>query len=257
MSIKAVFFDVDCTLTAGINQPVVLSAIVAIKQLQQKGIKIIIASGRMPYGIKAIEGQINPDYYIGANGQIVCDSQGDIIDISLIDKETFVMVTKYCKENKLGLFWKFAQASYVYSEFNNYDEIAQSTNLLYPYENPDDSQLPTSGALICSKEEMYNFKKEFDERLDVIDGGFILYDLDKKGKSKKDGLLALTKVLNISPEETMAFGDSDNDVEMLKCAGISIAMGNGFDSVKKVADYVTDAAVNDGIVKALKKYHLL
>ena len=46
-------------------------------------------------------------------------------------------------------------------------------------------------------------------------------------------------------------------VKMLEAAGLSIAMGNGFDSVKQVADYVTDTAKNDGIIKALKKFSII
>lgn len=257
MKIKAIFFDVDCTLTAGVNQPVVPSAVQAIKELQNKGIKVIIASGRMPYGIKSIEGLIKPDYYIGANGQIVCDSCGNIIDISLIEQDIFVEVNNYCRHNGLGLFWKFAKASYVYNKFENYNEINKTSNCLYPYENPDERELPTSGALICSKQDMIFFKEKFEEKLDVIDGGYILYDLDKKGKSKKDGLEVIGKKLNISFDEMMAFGDSDNDIDMLKVAGISVAMGNGYESVKKIATFVTDEAKNDGILKALKKYQII
>ena len=44
---------------------------------------------------------------------------------------------------------------------------------------------------------------------------------------------------------------------MLEAAGLSIAMGNGFDSVKQVADYVTDTAKNDGIINALKKFSII
>ncbi len=257
MKIKAIFFDVDSTLTAGVGLPVVESAIDALKQLQAKGIKVIIASGRMPYGIKAIEGKITPDYYIGANGQIVTDSKGNVIDMSVIDKETFDSITNYCRERSLGLFWKFSNACYIYSDFDTVESISATTSRLYAGENPDKSALPTSGALISSEEEMLKIKELYKDKLDVINGGYILYDLDKKGKSKKDGLIAVGKQLNISLDEMMAFGDSDNDIDMLKAAGISIAMGNGNDNVKKVASYITDTASNDGIVKALKKFEIL
>ena len=58
---------------------------------------------------------------------------------------------------------------------------------------------------------------------------------------------------DILPEETMAFGDSENDIEMLEFVGMGIAMGNATDDVKHAADHVTDDIDEDGIWKALVK----
>ena len=83
MEYKAAFFDVDSTLTAGINQPVVESAVDAIRQLRNKGIKIVIASGRMPYGLENIKGKIQADFFNCANGQFVCDNNMNVIDAGI------------------------------------------------------------------------------------------------------------------------------------------------------------------------------
>ena len=58
-------------------------------------------------------------------------------------------------------------------------------------------------------------------------------------------------------EEIMAFGDGENDIDMLKFAGIGVAMGNASDEVKAAADYVTDSVDADGIAKALKHFGLI
>ena len=62
---------------------------------------------------------------------------------------------------------------------------------------------------------------------------------------------------DILPQETMAFGDGENDIEMLEAAGIGIAMGNADDIVKKSADYVTDSVDDDGIGKALRHFQII
>ena len=98
---------------------------------------------------------------------------------------------------------------------------------------------------------------EFEKEMDVIDGGYILFDLDQKGVSKKTGMETLEKVTGIKASECVAFGDSDNDLTMVEYAGLGIAMGNGYDTVKAAADYITDAAADDGIIKALIKYKIL
>ena len=74
-----------------------------------------------------------------------------------------------------------------------------------------------------------------------------------KGKTIHD----MADYLGINPENCMAFGDSQNDLEMMKACGISVAMGNASDEVKAAADYVTSDVKDDGIWKALVRYGLI
>ena len=60
-----------------------------------------------------------------------------------------------------------------------------------------------------------------------------------------------------SKEEAIAFGDGENDIDMLKFAGVGVAMGNANDRVKRHADYVTDCVDQDGIKKALQYYKMI
>ena len=57
--------------------------------------------------------------------------------------------------------------------------------------------------------------------------------------------------------ESMAFGDGENDLPMLRHAHIGVAMGNADEFVKKQADYVTDSVDEDGILTALKHFELI
>ena len=61
----------------------------------------------------------------------------------------------------------------------------------------------------------------------------------------------------LESSEIMAFGDGDNDIDMLKFAGIGVAMGNAGDAVKAAADYVTASVDDDGIEKALEHFGLI
>ena len=65
------------------------------------------------------------------------------------------------------------------------------------------------------------------------------------------------KSLGILPEEMMAFGDAQNDMDMIEYAGIGIAMGNAEESLKEIADYVTTDVDDDGVLNALKEYGIL
>ena len=79
----------------------------------------------------------------------------------------------------------------------------------------------------------------------------------EKECSKAKGLLRLCQYYRIDRKETIAFGDSMNDYEMLQEAGLGIAMGNATDNLKTVADYVTDNIDEDGVWKACRYFHLI
>lgn len=83
------------------------------------------------------------------------------------------------------------------------------------------------------------------------------FDLTLRGESKAKGIKELIKKLNRNVNDTIAFGDGRNDIEMLEEVGLGIAMGNAVVEAKDAADYVTDCIDNDGIVKALEKFELL
>ena len=72
-----------------------------------------------------------------------------------------------------------------------------------------------------------------------------------------NGIKQYLKLAGIAPEETIAFGAADNDVDMIRFAGIGVAMGNASEEVKAVADYVTADIDDDGIEKALKHFNLI
>ena len=82
-------------------------------------------------------------------------------------------------------------------------------------------------------------------------------DIIPKDGGKNKGIDAIINHFGIKLEETMAFGDGGNDIDMLKHAGIGIAMENARDDVKEIADFITTSVDDDGITNALKHYNVL
>ena len=83
------------------------------------------------------------------------------------------------------------------------------------------------------------------------------YDIIAEEAGKRKGIEAFLKHYSISPKEIMAFGDGENDIDMLLYAQIGVAMGNANDKVKEAADYVTDRVDKEGIKKALEEYGVI
>ena len=83
--------------------------------------------------------------------------------------------------------------------------------------------------------------------MNAVSGGMKNIEVTKKGVSKASGLLYLGKKLGISKEEMMVFGDSGNDLDMIKMAGIGVAMANAEPEVLKAADFVTRSNNENGV----------
>ena len=82
----------------------------------------------------------------------------------------------------------------------------------------------------------------------------MILEISAGGVSKGNSLLELSEYLGIGIENIMAFGDGENDISMIKTAGIGIAMSNAGPEVKSAADIVTSSNNNDGVAEVLEEF---
>ena len=92
--------------------------------------------------------------------------------------------------------------------------------------------------------------------LTIVHSELTALELTSEGVSKGTGLLQLCEYLGIPVQETIAVGDADNDIEVLKTAGLAIAMGNAAEHVKAIADVMVADCDHDGCAEAIGKYLL-
>lgn len=104
-----------------------------------------------------------------------------------------------------------------------------------------------------SREDIRQFL-EAQNMYDIVSGGFNNLEFTKKGVDKGVGLNHLSKHLGISIEQTMAIGDTENDLSILEAASIGVAMGNATPDLKEKADYVTLTNDEDGVAAAIKHF---
>lgn len=90
----------------------------------------------------------------------------------------------------------------------------------------------------------------------VVSSGEDNLEFTSRHADKGKGVLALAKVLNIQPEEIIAVGDSENDLAMLRVAGMPVAMGNAAPEVKAAAKYVTGTNLEDGVARMIHRFVL-
>ena len=111
--------------------------------------------------------------------------------------------------------------------------------------------------LMGDEEQLNEFEtfipQEWRDEFYVVRSQKYLVEVLTKGVNKAFGLEKLAQKLNIQPSEIAAIGDAANDIEMLEYAGLAIAMGNGSEEVKAIANIVTDTNENNGVIKVIDK----
>ncbi|GAA0076922.1 Cof-type HAD-IIB family hydrolase [Clostridium sp. CTA-5] len=167
-----------------------------------------------------------------------CDTA--IIDTPFAENHTYNVTNKLVSEEKRVKFFITSDINEILDKFG--DSIIKIIGL-------DDSN---------NKEKLLNVKNEllkFSD-LETVSSGSNNFEIMQKGVSKGNAAKILGEKLGIKKEETICIGDNENDISMIKYAGLGIAMGNGSEVAKKAADYITDTNVNDGVAKAIEKFAL-
>lgn len=95
-----------------------------------------------------------------------------------------------------------------------------------------------------------------DKDFEVVSSYKNNFEIMNAGVSKGSAVKVLAEMYGFCSDEVICIGDSENDLSMIKYAGLGIAMGNGEDFIKSAADYTTDTNNNDGVAKAIKKFVL-
>lgn len=94
------------------------------------------------------------------------------------------------------------------------------------------------------------------DEFEVVSSSSDNFEVTNKGVTKGNAVKILADYYGINREEVICIGDSENDLSMLKFAGLGVAMGNGDEVVKEVSQYITDTNNNDGVAKAIEKFVL-
>lgn len=261
---KAVFFDIDGTLIDCLNGLTDLSPNVkqAIRHLQSEGHYVFIATGR-PYAFLS-EAILS----FGFDGYILTNGAQVMIQNETIYKEAldFTFVKDAIAEFEQRQIQYMLQSDcYSYMKdhckefYQFFDHIGVSRNYLVSDYNLEDVQTQKI-EMLCPNDEAMDFclslvkqNPDYDYVHSISDRMFELY---AKKNTKATGILTALKHLGIPVEQSYAFGDGKNDIEMLSTVGCGIAMGNASDEVKSYAHQVTDHVLEDGVATGIKKFIL-
>lgn len=264
----------------------------AIQKAVQKGVEVVITSGRNAMSVRNLANEIGANHYmICGNGAFIYDLQKEeILYNQFLEKRKVLQLVEICEQNSI-----------YYSVYTENGIIAKSLNYNVLYYHQENSGKPDNRKTNINivqdiyeyikqrKEEDYikiticddnqiifnrtiqNLRKVKDvEVLDVehssrklIKAGTKVYDMEyfyteisSQNVNKWNSVLQLIQKLSISPDEVMAIGDNVNDKTMLQNAGLGVAMGNSAPYIKEFADIVTTDNNSDGVAEVIEKYIL-
>ncbi|MGQ9412144.1 Cof-type HAD-IIB family hydrolase [Streptococcus pluranimalium] len=279
MAIKAVFFDIDGTLLND-NKRVEKATVLAIKNLKEQRILVGVATGRGPGFVQPFMDNLGLDFAVTYNGQYIF-TRDKILYQNQLPKSLIYRVIRYAGDKKreisLGTASGLVGSGLIEMGTSTFGQIVSRLvpkKLTKTVENsfkkiirrikPQNMDyLKTimrepvfQIVLVATEGEGQKLRDKFPQ-ITITRSSPYSIDLISHGQSKIKGIERVGDIFDFDLDEVMAFGDSENDMEMLTGVGIGVAMGNGQDELKSIADYTTDSNNRDGISKALAHHGLI
>lgn len=255
--IKAAFFDMDGTIYSHESKCVPDSTIKAFEELKNRGIKTFLATGRHFTEIDEFPiGKLSFDGYVMLNGQICTDADRTLILGNPIEAKDAEYLLSAFVSKEMPVMLLEEKRLYI----NMINEIVINGQAAISSELPEVQEY--TGAPLyqiicyCGKEQ----EKELALKLPnckITRWSPYGVDIISKSGGKVAGIIEMLKYHGWKSEDIIAFGDWENDMEMLQFAGTGVAMGNAMEEVKMIADYVTTDIDEDGIWNACKHFGLI
>ena len=261
MKYKALVLDIDGTLVVH-GEPYARPGVVkAVKEAQRQGLAIVIATGRTYFAMsKEILGGIHPDFAICANGAQVIDRDGKLLTNRPFTPEEMYALVDYFEDFDYPLAFCFQDNYYVYVETKKMQEFYKTATGHDEYVLDGEDQvrhlqdMPFGAFGIIPAEKLPDFQERYGY-LGLQFAGYRpgYYDIMQKGTDKARGLSDLIEKEGWKAEEIIAIGDSENDVSMLKFAGLSYCMANGCEASKQAADRIAPDVTEEGVAAAIRE----
>ena len=264
--IRLIATDIDGTLIDASHRPSA-STLAALTRARDEGVLVVPTSGRQPFSIAEVlrDTWLAEGLVIGANGAVATDlGTGEIMfehsvsveaqtELFLSLRELFPSLVCVSVRDGGDTFWP--EAGYV-GMMDPGDHGRGGVLPHYPLDVVLGS--PSLKLVVRGRDVEPEELREAAQRLEVpgvsvSTSGAPFLEVAAAGVNKASGLEAVCATLGIAPDEVVAFGDNNNDLEMIAWAGIGVAMGNALPEVRKIADVVTGTNLDDGVASVVEE----
>ena len=246
----------------------------AIALAIEKGVKIVICSGRVYTGARLYAKQVgSSDPIIACNGAIISENiYGNVLYSNILQTGDCLKVIDLC--HKHDIYFHVYAGDVMMTEKLGFTSLKYfEKNKMLPPEDRVEIEIVKDMADTVKRMEgnvlkivVVNNNTELLGKvrneiaklpsIDVMSSNYDNFEVMNKGVNKGAALKRLTELLGIPASEMVAIGDNENDISMIKYAGLGIAMDNGEDIAKEASQYVTASNNHDGVAQAIEKFVL-
>jgi len=270
MDIKVIATDMDGTLLDPKGQLDLPRLEKILDKLDQCDIRFVIATGNEVHRMRQLLGHLAERVVlVVANGARIFENneliQAQTWDDAMVDKALGHFKGRECQDQFVvtAMNGGFVKKGTIFTELDKFmtpemiEKLYQRMNFVDEFE-PNLFGGVLKMSMVVGEERLDSVLQEindlFDGHVRAVSSGYGCIDILQDGIHKAWGLVELLKRWNLKPEQIMAFGDSENDIEMLELAGISYAMENAEEAVKRVATKVAPANSQAGVYKVLENW---
>ena len=270
MTIKIIATDMDGTLLDPRGQLDLPRLEKILDQLDQRDIRFVIATGNEIHRMRELLGHLAERVVlVVANGARIFENnkliQAQTWDDAMVGKALVHFKGRECRDQFVvtGMKGGFVKKGTVFTDLEKFmtpemiEKFYQRMNFVEEFQS-DLFGGVLKMSMVVGKERSSSVLQEindlFDGHVRAVSSGYGCIDILQAGVHKAWGLEKLLKRWNLQSEQIMAFGDSENDVEMLELAGIAYAMENADDEAKAVATDLAPAKSQGGVYQVLENW---
>lgn len=237
-----------------------------IKKSVEKGVKIVLASGRPIEGLERYLEELQlvteDDFVMSFNGSVIQNAKTKaIISKNILKGSDLKALYRLAKQIGVNIH-AFTKQGCVTPIMNEYSQLEGRINGIEVHEvdfNTIDDNEDVIKVMFIDPEPVLaaaieKIPHHVYEDFTVVRSAPYFLEFLNKASSKGTGVKALAEHLGIKREEIICIGDAGNDLDMIEFAGLGVAMGNAFEEVKAAADYVTLDNESDGVAHVIEKF---
>ena len=255
--------DMDGTLLTS-DKTVSPRTLAALERARAHGMTLMLASARPEFGLRFLAQRLGIDLtglvLSACNGAVVCDATtGEVITETTLNQNVVQRTLEAADALGVAVITMSGDTVYITREDGYHVDREGPANGMKTVYTQDFSDLRGLHKLEISSppERMPAVRAALDEQLspiaETVLSSTYYYEVTAPGVTKGAGLKAYAAARGVDLSRAIAFGDQENDISMIEAAGTGVAMGNGADRLKIVADFVTRSHDDDGIAWALEE----
>ncbi len=268
MDYKILVLDIDGTLTNS-KKEITPRTRAALRKAQEKGVKVVLASGRPTYGIMPVAGELELErfggYILSFNGgQIINAQTGEAIYQKTLPPQMPALLYDLSQEYKTNIMTYLDQTVITPKKDDQYVELESRINKMEVRQVEDFKTFVNFPVTKCLMVEDGDYLAQVEQKvkarlgdtLSVLRSEPFFLEIMPKNIDKAYSLGKLLEHLGLDKEQMIACGDGFNDRSMIEFAGLGVAMANAQEPVKAAADYITVSNDEDGVAAVVERFIL-